>query len=111
MDKEQQRVFLSEYRLTAIIGLLQYVVDTYEQQGVSALLDPKGRVPLGCVDFAIRQAKRYVKVRMHEDLDRPVNESEGVDQWYDFLLQYYGVVLYKEKMVPGRDDNTEKVQS
>lgn len=47
---------------------------------------------------------------MHEDLDRPVIESEGVDQWYDFLLQYYGVVLYKEKMVPGRNDDTEKVK-
>ncbi|CAG7732955.1 unnamed protein product [Allacma fusca] len=99
MDEERS-AFINDFRLTACIGLLKWVIGAYERNGDKGILEsnPIGRSSTISVEFAVRQVNYYVRVRKHEDVDWLTPPAVTSEHWEIFLSQYYNVVINKAKL-------------
>jgi tubulin monoglycylase TTLL3/8 len=97
-DEEERIAFIHDFRLTACMSLLEWVVQAYESGGDSSLIGTYGS-PTACVDTAITHVTNYVRVRKHEDLDSNINNNTPVI-WEVFLSRYYNAVFLKRKLAP-----------
>lgn len=107
--EEERTAFTSDFRLTACLGLLKWVIGAYERDGERGVVDPTSHVLPVCVDFAVRQVSHYARVRKHEDVDWVSPPSVTAYQWDVFLNQYYSVVVNKGKLALGEPENTARV--
>ncbi|CAG7823213.1 unnamed protein product [Allacma fusca] len=108
---EEKNAFINDYRLTACMGLLKWVVGAYERDGDKGVMDynaSNNRISSLCVEFAIRQVNNYVRLRRHEDIDWLIQPSYLGLNWDLFLTQYYSVVLMKTKLSPQDMTDTAK---
>ena len=106
---EERAAFIDDYRLTACMGLLKWVVSAYETDGEEGVMDTSSRVTSLAVDFAVRQVNNYVRMRRHEDIDWLMPPAFMGQHWDVFLSQYYNVVLLKCKLAPNDSQDTGKV--
>ena len=83
-------VFNPDFRLTACISLIRFVIDTFNNQGASALLSPSGTIPLTSLQFAIKRCREFVNSCEHLDVDtfeQPIKIWEH--DWDVFLAHHY----------------------
>ena len=104
---EEKAAFIDDYRLTACMGLLKWVVTGYEKDGESGVMDPSGRVVSLAVDFAVRQINNYVRMRRHEDIDWLMPPAFMGQHWDVFLSQYHTVVVMRGKLIPDGQDSAK----
>ncbi|CAG7713007.1 unnamed protein product [Allacma fusca] len=107
---EEKTSFIDDYRLSACMGLLKWVVSAYEKDGETGVMDPSSRVVSLAVDFAVRQVNNYVRMRRHEDIDWLMPPAFMGQHWDVFLNQYYNVVLMKCKLAPNDSQDTGKLK-
>ncbi|XP_033209779.1 tubulin glycylase 3A-like isoform X2 [Belonocnema kinseyi] len=88
---DQMHAFIEDFRFTACLGLLKWLVDKINTEGENAVRSPTGTIPLKALDFAIRRCSDYIGAQSHEDIDQ---EAERVwsHQWDQFICWYYKII-------------------
>ncbi|GLG95755.1 Tubulin glycylase 3A [Gryllus bimaculatus] len=92
-QEEELSAFIQDFRMTACIGLIKWVVIRFDKLGEGGVRSPQGKIPISCVQFALRRCSEYVSSRTHEDID--VDDSYNIvweHQWDQFLTWYYRIL-------------------
>lgn len=77
--------FIENFRLSACISLLRYVLETSTEKGVDAVLSSSGQISASCIEFAIKQCKLYIRSCLHYDIDEDI-ERIWDHEWDVFLM-------------------------
>ncbi|KAL7299784.1 hypothetical protein TKK_0007529 [Trichogramma kaykai] len=99
---DQLQAFVDDFRLTACLSLLKWLVERVRVGGEDSLrLVPSSSstatdnnaaaVPLRALDFAVGRCSDFVGSQTHEDIDREL-ESVWSHQWDQFMGWYYKLV-------------------
>ncbi|XP_046402221.1 uncharacterized protein LOC124168144 isoform X2 [Ischnura elegans] len=108
---EEMQAFRDDFRLTACMSLLKWLVYNYEKprekpsdpRGEDVVLSSSGKVPLSAVEFAIQRICEHINYCQHGDLDIPPSYANGQrhcgnvpfktwdHQWDQFLTWFYQV--------------------
>ncbi|XP_066587676.1 tubulin glycylase 3A-like [Prorops nasuta] len=88
---DQLHAFMEDYRFTACLGLLKWLVDKTNSEGEEAARSQTGTVPVKALDFAIKRCSDFIGQQVHEDIDQ---EAERIwsYQWDQFLGWYYKII-------------------
>ncbi|XP_043288465.1 tubulin glycylase 3A-like, partial [Venturia canescens] len=90
-QSDQMHAFVEDFRFTACLSLLKWLVETIDNDGENAARSTTGTIPLKALDFAIRRCTDYMGARCHEDIDREL-ERVWSHQWDQFIRWYYKIV-------------------
>ncbi|XP_048267217.1 tubulin glycylase 3A isoform X2 [Bombus terrestris] len=88
---DQMHAFVEDFRFTACLGLLKWLVNKINNEGENAVRAPTGTVPLKALEFAIKRCSDYISAQSHEDIDQEI-ERVWVHQWDQFISWYYQIV-------------------
>ncbi|XP_033180278.1 tubulin glycylase 3A-like isoform X1 [Bombus impatiens] len=88
---DQMHAFVEDFRFTACLGLLKWLVSKINNEGENAVRAPTGTVPLKALEFAIKRCSDYISAQSHEDIDQEI-ERVWVHQWDQFISWYYQIV-------------------
>ncbi|XP_076765431.1 tubulin glycylase 3A isoform X2 [Xylocopa sonorina] len=88
---DQMHAFIEDFRFTACLSLLKWLVNKISVEGENAVRSPTGTVPLKALEFAIKRCSDYISAQSHEDIDQEV-ERVWVHQWDQFISWYYQIV-------------------
>ncbi|XP_020290442.1 tubulin glycylase 3A-like isoform X2 [Pseudomyrmex gracilis] len=88
---DQMHAFTEDFRLTACLSLLKWLVDKVNAEDEDAVRSTTGAIPLKALDFAIKRCSDYISAQSHEDIDQ---EAEKIwsHQWDQFISWYYQIV-------------------
>ncbi|XP_048508752.1 tubulin glycylase 3A-like isoform X2 [Athalia rosae] len=89
---DQMHAFVEDFRFTACLGLLKWLVDKMSTEGENATRSSSGTIPLKALDFAIRRCSDYIGAQSHDDIDQEV-ERVWSHQWDQFICWYYKIIL------------------
>lgn len=95
--------FIEDYKTTAAISLLKWVVSTSEQKRMK-LISESGKIPLDTFNFALEECVKVIKKAKHEDIDHEI-ESALDFQWNQFLDQYYKLVHIGNHFKANKEEN------
>ncbi|XP_008205605.1 tubulin glycylase 3A isoform X1 [Nasonia vitripennis] len=100
---DQMHAFIEDYRLTACLSLLKWLVDKTKLGGEEAVRSSGGSVPPRALDFAIARCSDLIGSKSHEDIDQEL-EKVWSHQWDQFITWYYkllhGNALFIANTVP-----------
>ncbi|XP_049856568.1 tubulin glycylase 3A-like [Schistocerca gregaria] len=85
---EEKTAFKNDFRLTACVNLLKWLVTKYESDP-QAVQSPDGKIPHSAVHFAIKRCWEYISARSHEDIDKDEPITIWDHQWDQYLTWYY----------------------
>lgn len=102
-DKGDPREFVEDYKTTAAISLLKWVVATSKQQRVK-LISESGKIPLEAFQFAVEECVKVIKKAKHEDIDCEIEEAMDY-QWNQFLDYYYKLVHIGNHFKANNEEN------
>ncbi|XP_033323437.2 tubulin glycylase 3A-like [Megalopta genalis] len=88
---DQMHAFVEDFRFTACLSLLKWLVDKINAEGENAVRSPTGTVPLKALEFAIKRCSDYISAQSHEDIDQET-ERVWAHQWDQFISWYYLIV-------------------
>ncbi|KAK2584804.1 hypothetical protein KPH14_007117 [Odynerus spinipes] len=88
---DQMHAFIEDFRFTACLSLLKWLVDKIDTEGENATRSQTGTIPLKALDFAIKRCSDYISAQSHEDIDRET-EKVWTHQWDQFIGWYYKIV-------------------
>ncbi|XP_076651420.1 tubulin glycylase 3A-like isoform X1 [Halictus rubicundus] len=88
---DQMHAFIEDFRFTACLSLLKWLVDKINAEGENAVRSPTGTVPLKALEFAIKRCSDYISAQSHEDIDQET-ERVWAHQWDQFISWYYQIV-------------------
>ncbi|KAK6623429.1 hypothetical protein RUM43_009281 [Polyplax serrata] len=90
-EADDLQAFFQDFQLTACIGMLKWLADTFFDKGIKAVQTRKGKVPLRAFEFAIKQCERYMKFKDNEDLSAIDEPKPLQDEWNTFLQWFYTI--------------------
>ncbi|KAL3280885.1 hypothetical protein HHI36_004113 [Cryptolaemus montrouzieri] len=89
--------FVDNFRMTASISLLKYVVQTYDNTKFKYSLEvADGKVPISSLKFAMDRCLEYIASQKHLDIDRDFTRITE-QEWSNFLNDYYTIIHNGEK--------------
>ncbi|XP_034178035.2 tubulin glycylase 3A [Osmia lignaria lignaria] len=88
---DQMHAFIEDFRFTACLSLLKWLVNKVNSEGENAVRSPTGAVPLKALEFAIKRCSDYISAQSHEDIDQET-ERVWAHQWDQFISWYYQIV-------------------
>ncbi|KAK9888860.1 hypothetical protein WA026_001081 [Henosepilachna vigintioctopunctata] len=89
--------FVDNFRLTACISLVKYVVQTYDSTKFKYCVElPDGKISMSSLKFALDRCIEYVASQKHLDIDKDFIRVTQQD-WSNFLEDYYAIVHGGEK--------------
>lgn len=97
-EVEERVVFVADYRLTACMGILKWIVGTYEEIGIESIMDENGTVGASIIEFAIHRVNRYIHERRHKDIDNLEYPYTKSHLWESVLKQFHELLFYKGKI-------------
>lgn len=92
--------FVEDFRLTACISFIRYVVDTFNKRGVGALVSSTGTIPMTSIQFAIKRCREFVAFSEHLDVDSC--DDRGVKIWdhdWDVFLAHHYYLTHEGGML------------
>lgn len=89
-NKGDPKEFIEDYKTTAAISLLKWIVSTSKQRK-GRLISESGKIPLGTFQFAIEECVKVIKKAKHEDIDCEIEPAMDF-LWNQFLDHYYKLV-------------------
>ncbi|XP_076228210.1 tubulin glycylase 3A [Nomia melanderi] len=100
---DQMHAFIEDFRFTACLSLLKWLVDKINEEGENAVRSATGTVPLKALEFAIKRCSDHISAQSHEDIDQETERVWG-HQWDQFISWYYQIVhgqsLFVRNSVP-----------
>jgi tubulin monoglycylase TTLL3/8 len=91
-NPEELNDFIENFRLTACIGLLRWLVEQFGKQLIDSKVGTEGRVPSTCFQFAYSRVRELLDSCLHNDIDmEETDEDEKIWQhdWDVFLTHHY----------------------
>ncbi|XP_044752712.1 tubulin glycylase 3A-like isoform X2 [Coccinella septempunctata] len=89
--------FVDNFRMTAAISLLKYVVHTYDTTKFKYSVEMSdGKIPISSLKFAIDRCLEYIASQKHLDIDRDFARVTQ-QEWNNFINDYYSIVHNGEK--------------
>ncbi|XP_076241622.1 tubulin glycylase 3A-like [Calliopsis andreniformis] len=88
---DQMHAFIEDFRFTACLSLLKWLVNKINTEGENAVRSPTGTIPLKALEFAIKRCSDFISAQTHEDIDQET-ERVWAHQWDQFISWYYQVV-------------------
>lgn len=86
-NQEELNEFIDDYRLTACMSLLRFIVEKQKKDGMKSLWEINGQVPLTCIRFAITQCQIHIRCSLHYDIDEDFDRIWDHD-WEIFLTHF-----------------------
>lgn len=95
--------FVDNFRMTAAISLLKYVVQTYDTTKFKYCVElTDGKVPISSLKFGIDRCLEYIASQKHLDIDRDFTRVTQ-QEWVNFIDDYYLIVHNGEKFKTSTD--------
>ncbi|XP_053691816.1 tubulin glycylase 3A [Sabethes cyaneus] len=88
-NPEELNEFIDNFRLTASMGLLKWLIETYAREGIEAILSDEGKVPGTCISFALSRCKEYLDYCLHNDIDVEEDVKIWDHDWDVFLTHHF----------------------
>ncbi|XP_055642321.1 tubulin glycylase 3A-like isoform X2 [Toxorhynchites rutilus septentrionalis] len=88
-NPEELNEFIDNFRLTASMGLLKWLIEAHSKDGMDAILSDEGKVPGSCVSFALARCKEYLDYCLHNDIDIEEDVKIWDHDWDVFLTHHY----------------------
>ncbi|CAK9819534.1 Tubulin glycylase 3A [Anthophora quadrimaculata] len=88
---DQMHAFIEDFRFTACLSLLKWLMTKISTEGENAVRSPTGTVPVKALEFAIKRCSDYISAQSHEDIDQET-ERVWAHQWDQFISWYYQIV-------------------
>ncbi|KAK9888858.1 hypothetical protein WA026_001079 [Henosepilachna vigintioctopunctata] len=82
--------FIKDFRLTAAISLLKWVIRT-NKKGNCKIISCSGNIPLKVFQFATNECFKKVMAASNSDIEQPLSEASDTD-WNEFLEYYYNII-------------------
>lgn len=79
--------FIDDFRLTACMSMLRFLVDRYENTESECVYSETGQIPITSIHFALKQCKAYVRSCQHLDIDEDI-ERVWNHEWELYLMHY-----------------------
>ncbi|CRK98567.1 CLUMA_CG011914, isoform A [Clunio marinus] len=102
-NPDELNEFTENFRTTACISLLKWLVETYEEKGSYSLFSEEGRVPLSSIQFANSRCKDYIDCCLHNDIDTEGDIKIWEHDWDVFLTHHYLLTHEKSKFQMQQD--------
>ncbi|KAF5269168.1 hypothetical protein FQR65_LT02468 [Abscondita terminalis] len=83
--------FVEDFRLTACVGLIKWLVAKYEHDEEFPVVTPEGEVSHTNLIFALNRCNEFIASQKHLDIDREILQTWD-HEWDDYLKNYYRVV-------------------
>nr|CAD7407332.1 unnamed protein product [Timema cristinae] len=106
-NTDEWLAFQDDFRMTACLSLLRWMVIMYEEGNAKAIQSLKGKVPVAAVDFAVKRCNEYISVQNHEDIDKENFVQVWDYQWDQFITWYYLIVHANELLVETKDPSAQ----
>ncbi|XP_058819904.1 tubulin glycylase 3A-like isoform X1 [Topomyia yanbarensis] len=88
-NPEELNEFIDNFRLTASMGLLKWLIETHAREGMEAILSDEGKVPGSCLHFALSRCKEYLDYCLHNDIDVEEDIKIWDHDWDVFLTHHF----------------------
>ncbi|KAL9703397.1 hypothetical protein quinque_006915 [Culex quinquefasciatus] len=88
-NPEELNEFIDNFRLTASMGLLKWLVDVHTKEGTEGILSDEGKVPGSSIAFALSRCKEYLDYCLHNDIDIEEDIKIWDHDWDVFLTHHY----------------------
>jgi tubulin monoglycylase TTLL3/8 len=88
-NPEELTEFVDNFRNTACISLLRWLVEQHEEKGSFFLVSDDGRVPMTCIQFAMNRCKDFIDYCAHNDIDIEGEVKIWEHDWDVFLTHHY----------------------
>lgn len=88
-NPDELNEFTENFRTTACISLLRWLLETFEEKGAFSLISDDGRVPMSCIQFATSRCKDFIDCCLHNDIDVEGDIKIWEHDWDVFLTQHY----------------------
>lgn len=95
--------FIENFRMSACISTLRYLVETSKSRGVDEMLSSTGQVPISCIHFAINQCKTYIRSCLHYDIDE--DQDRVWDHDWDIFLTHHQMLTQENCKLVENDKN------
>ncbi|XP_035774690.1 tubulin glycylase 3A-like [Anopheles albimanus] len=88
-NPEELNEFVDNFRLTASMGLLKWLVERHATEGLDAIIADDGNVPSTCIAFSLTRCKEYLDYCLHNDIDIEEEPKVWDHDWDVFLTHHY----------------------
>lgn len=92
-NPEELNEFVDNFRLTASMGLLKWLIERHGTEGggggLDAIIADDGNVPSTCITFALTRCKEYLDYCLHNDIDIEEDTKVWDHDWDVFLTHHY----------------------
>ncbi|XP_052864099.1 tubulin glycylase 3A [Anopheles cruzii] len=88
-NPEELNEFVDNFRLTASMGLLKWLVERHANGGLDAIIADDGNVPSTCIAFSLTRCKEYLDYCLHNDIDIEEEPKVWDHDWDVFLTHHY----------------------
>lgn len=95
-NQEELAEFVDDFRITACMSLLRFVVERQKTSGLESLWQNDGQVPLSCIRFALNQCQIHIRCSLHYDIDEDFDRVWDHD-WEIFLTHYQMLIQENAK--------------
>lgn len=89
--------FIENFRMSACIAMLKYLVDATTKNGFEVTVDENGIVPMSCIHFALNQCKAYIRSSLHYDIDEEPEQLWEHD--WDLFLTHHQMVTQENAKI------------
>ncbi|XP_055386365.1 uncharacterized protein LOC129615259 isoform X2 [Condylostylus longicornis] len=86
---EELSEFIDNFRLSACIAFIRWIVDKYRINGFDAIFSSIGKIPFTAIDFAIKRCSEYLDISNHNDIDNDETVRIWEHDFDAFLTQHY----------------------
>ncbi|KAK4879186.1 hypothetical protein RN001_007332 [Aquatica leii] len=83
--------FVEDFRLTACVGLLKWLVSKYEKEDELSIIASDGAVSHTTLVFALNRCNEFIASQKHLDIDREIPQTWD-HEWNEYLTNYYRIV-------------------
>ncbi|XP_077299177.1 tubulin glycylase 3A-like isoform X2 [Arctopsyche grandis] len=104
-NQDQLDEFVDDFRLTACLGLLKWLTNTFSKGGPESVASIEGKVPCTAVEFALNRVSEYLTFVYHNDIDEVEDRTKHIweHEWDQFLTHHYLLIHENAKFL---DENS-----
>ncbi|CAD7080163.1 unnamed protein product [Hermetia illucens] len=86
---EELTEFIENFRMTACIGFLKYIVEKYRTSNWDAVFAQTAKIPFSAIDFAFKRCNEFLDACNHTDIDTEDQIRIWEHDWDAFLTNHF----------------------
>lgn len=109
---EEFEEFTEDFRLTACISLLKWIVTNVDAKGERSVCSSEGQVPYSTIHFAMKRCDEFLASRKHVDLDDDkVTPTIWEHEWDQFLRNQHLLTHENAKIMEDKNCSINVLQA